>query len=45
MKVHGDMIVDQWIFGRELSEECCSCLYMSICSKIRYFCVKYCVQI
>ena len=45
MKVDGDMIADQWIFGRELSEECCSVfiyqcveknilLYEKLCSNL-----------
>ena len=33
LNMHGDMIADQRVFGRELSEESCSCCYMSLSPK------------
>ena len=45
LNVHGDRIADPWVFSRKLPEECCSCLYISMCPKMICCCVKYCVQI
>ena len=43
--VHRDVIADQWVFGRQLFEDCFSCLYVSMCSKTIYCNVNYYVQI
>ena len=45
LNVNGDSIADQWVFGIELSEKYCFCLYMSMHLKMMHCCVKYYVQI